>query len=173
VVEVKVGSSEGGNRASDATHHPERSGSMRSFAPVGHRHQAEVGQDAGRVSALIFRPRPWKWCAASSARRTFSCAAGDGEGCVEIVPQTYREEPFIRLVNERKGIYRYPEPKIVTGSNYADIGFALDEAGGRLVVISAIDNLMKGAAGTAVQAMNLMCGWPETTGLTFPGFHPI
>jgi N-acetyl-gamma-glutamyl-phosphate/LysW-gamma-L-alpha-aminoadipyl-6-phosphate reductase len=85
--------------------------------------------------------------------------------------QAYGKEPFIRIVKERQGIYRYPEPKIVVGSNYCDIGFEL--AGTRLVVISAIDNLMKGAAGQAVHAMNVMCGFEETQGLDFTGLHPI
>jgi N-acetyl-gamma-glutamyl-phosphate/LysW-gamma-L-alpha-aminoadipyl-6-phosphate reductase len=61
----------------------------------------------------------------------------------------------------------------LSGSNFCDIGFAKDERSGRLVVMSAIDNLMKGAAGTAVQAMNVMLDYPETTGLTFTGLHPI
>ncbi|MCB0021192.1 MAG: N-acetyl-gamma-glutamyl-phosphate reductase, partial [Anaerolineales bacterium] len=82
-------------------------------------------------------------------------------------------EPFVRLVSGRRGLHRYPEPKLLAGSNFCDIGFALDEATGRLVVLSAIDNLMKGASGSAVQCMNLMFGWPETTGLTFLGLHPI
>jgi len=75
--------------------------------------------------------------------------------------QTYREEPFVRIVKERVGIYRYPEPKILSGSNYADVGFELDEQTGRVVALCAIDNLMKGAAGSAVQCMNLMLGWDE------------
>ena len=79
----------------------------------------------------------------------------------------------MRLVKEKTGIYRYPEPKILAGSNYADVGFELDESSGRVVAISAIDNLMKGAAGTAIQCMNLMLGWEETTGLGFPGLHPV
>jgi LysW-gamma-L-alpha-aminoadipyl-6-phosphate/LysW-L-glutamyl-5-phosphate reductase len=85
----------------------------------------------------------------------------------------YRDEPFVRIVKERQGVYRYPEPKILAGSNLADVGFALDEFGGRVVTISAIDNLMKGAAGSSVQAMNLMCGFEERAGLGFPGLHPI
>jgi N-acetyl-gamma-glutamyl-phosphate/LysW-gamma-L-alpha-aminoadipyl-6-phosphate reductase len=87
--------------------------------------------------------------------------------------QVYRDEPFVRLVKEKTGIYRYPEPKILSGSNYADVGFELDEQSGRVVAICAIDNLMKGAAGSALQCANLMYGWDEKTGLTFPGLHPI
>ena len=59
------------------------------------------------------------------------------------------------------------------GTNYCDIGFELDRESNRLVVISAIDNLMKGAAGQAVQAFNIMFGLEETTALTFPGLHPV
>jgi N-acetyl-gamma-glutamyl-phosphate/LysW-gamma-L-alpha-aminoadipyl-6-phosphate reductase len=90
--------------------------------------------------------------------------------------QAYRafasDQPFVRVVRERSGIYRYPEPKILAGSNFADIGFALDAHSGRVVSICALDNLMKGAAGSAVQCMNLMCGFEETAGLEFPGLHP-
>jgi N-acetyl-gamma-glutamylphosphate reductase len=85
----------------------------------------------------------------------------------------YGDEPFVRIVKERQGIYRYPEPKILAGSNYCDVGFALDQDTGRVVTLSAIDNLVKGAAGSAVQCMNLMCGLEETAGLTFAGLHPI
>jgi N-acetyl-gamma-glutamyl-phosphate/LysW-gamma-L-alpha-aminoadipyl-6-phosphate reductase len=61
----------------------------------------------------------------------------------------------------------------VAGTNYCDIGFELDENDPtHLVVIAALDNLGKGAAGSAVQCMNLMCGFEETTGLTFPGIYP-
>ena len=79
----------------------------------------------------------------------------------------------MRLVKDRRGIYRVPEPKILAGSNYADVGFELDPDSGRVVALAAIDNLMKGAAGSAVQAMNLMCGFDESAGLGFPGLHPI
>ena len=66
-----------------------------------------------------------------------------------------------------------PEPKILAGSNYADLGFERDESNGHIVAMWAIDNLMKGASGTAVQCMNLMMGWDETLGLEFAGLHPI
>ena len=87
--------------------------------------------------------------------------------------EAYQHEPFIRLVKERNGVYRYPEPKILAGSNYCDIGFELDPHQQRVVVIAALDNLMKGAAGNAVQALNCMYGWDESLGLTFPGLHPV
>lgn len=84
----------------------------------------------------------------------------------------YADEPFVRIVKEKRGVYRYPEPKILSGTNFAEVGFEVDQQTGRLVLISAIDNLMKGAAGSALQCMNLMCGFEETTGLEFYGLHP-
>ena len=78
-----------------------------------------------------------------------------------------------RIVKDKTGIHRVPDPKILGGSNFADVGFELDPDAGRVVSLAAIDNLMKGAAGSAVQAMNLMCGFEETAGLEFPGLHPV
>jgi len=75
-------------------------------------------------------------------------------------------------VKEKDSLYRYPEPKLLNGTNFCDVGFELEPDSNRLVVLSAIDNLMKGAGGQAVQAFNLMHGWPETTALEFTGLHP-
>jgi len=87
--------------------------------------------------------------------------------------EAYNSEPFVRIVKEKTGLYRYPEPKILSGSNYADVGFEFDPKTNRVVCLCAIDNLMKGAAGTAMQCANIMMGWEETLGLEFPGLHPI
>jgi N-acetyl-gamma-glutamyl-phosphate/LysW-gamma-L-alpha-aminoadipyl-6-phosphate reductase len=176
VVEVKVGSSEGGNQASEASHHPVRSGSVRSFAPTRHRHSAEVEQELGfnRAEHLNFSATSIEMVrGALATSHVFLKHKLDEKDIWKIYRQVYQQEPFIRIVKEKDGNYRYPEPKILTGSNYCDIGFAIDTVSNRLVVISAIDNLMKGAAGQAVQAMNLMYGFEESTGLTFPGLHPI
>ena len=177
ICEVKVGSSEGGNQASEATHHPERAGVMRSFAPTGHRHTAEVLQALARVGAA-----PAVHLSATAVdnvrgvlatAHVFVKAGVEEKEIFKAYRQSYRSEPFVRIVKERTGVYRYPEPKILAGSNYADVGFEFDPTTGRVVAIAAIDNLMKGAAGSAVQAMNIMCGWEETTGLGFAGLHPV
>jgi N-acetyl-gamma-glutamyl-phosphate/LysW-gamma-L-alpha-aminoadipyl-6-phosphate reductase len=177
VCEVKVGSSEGGNKSSDATHHPERAGVMRSFAPTGHRHTAEILQAirlAGRKTDVHLSATAVDNVRGVLATAHLFVKPGIGEKELwRAYRQVYRDEPFVRVVKEKTGIYRYPEPKILAGSNYADVGFEFDESSRRVVAMGAIDNLMKGAAGTAVQCMNLMLGWPETTGLTFPGLHPI
>jgi N-acetyl-gamma-glutamyl-phosphate/LysW-gamma-L-alpha-aminoadipyl-6-phosphate reductase len=177
VCEVKVGSSEGGAASSDASHHPERAGAMRSFAPTGHRHTAEVLQ-ALRLKN-IHTDVHLSATAVDNVRGVLATAhVFVKPGVVErdvwkAYRDAYNNEPFVRIVKERAGLYRYPEPKILAGSNYADVGFELDAASGRVVAMCALDNLMKGAAGTALQCANLMCGWDETTGLEFPGLHPI
>lgn len=177
ICEVKVGSSEGGNASSDATHHPERAGVMRSFAPTGHRHTAEVLQaltmydittDVHLSATAVDNVR-----GVLATAHVFTKPGVSEKDVWKAYRQTWRDEPFVRLVKEKTGVYRYPEPKILAGSNYADVGFELDERTGRVVALCAIDNLMKGAAGTAVQCMNLMQGWQETAGLGFPGLHPI
>jgi len=97
----------------------------------------------------------------------------DEKAVWKIYREDYGNEPFVRIVKERSGIHRYPEPKLLAGTNYCDIGFERDTATDRLVVISAIDNLMKGSAGQAVQCFNIMHGLNETSGLEFPGLHPV
>ena len=165
VVEVKVGSSEGGNKHSLATHHPERSGSVRSFAPTGHRHQAEMMQALGEFelhfSATAVEMVRGVLCTA----HVFLNEDVEEKALWKVYRSAYGSEPFVRLVKDRRGIYRYPEPKILSGTNFCDVGFAKDPNSNRVVVISAIDNLMKGAAGTAVQAMNVMMGWPGNAGV--------
>jgi N-acetyl-gamma-glutamyl-phosphate/LysW-gamma-L-alpha-aminoadipyl-6-phosphate reductase len=173
VVEVKVGSSEGGAQASDSSHHPERSGAVRSFAPAGHRHTAEITQATGLARVHLSITSVELVRGALATAHVFPREPVTEKDLWRLYREAYNGEPFVRIVRERQGTYRLPEPKILAGSNYADVGFALDEASGRVVSICAIDNLMKGAAGSAVQCMNLMCGFDETAGLEFPGLHPI
>jgi N-acetyl-gamma-glutamyl-phosphate/LysW-gamma-L-alpha-aminoadipyl-6-phosphate reductase len=173
VVEVKVGSSEGGAQVNEASHHPERSGAVRSFAPVGHRHTAEVTQALGLAAVHLSITSIEMVRGAVATAHIFSRQQITEKDLWRAYRAAYSAEPFVRIVRERQGAYRLPEPKILAGSNYADVGFALDEATGRIVSICAIDNLMKGAAGTAVQCLNVMCGFDETMGLEFPGLHPV
>jgi N-acetyl-gamma-glutamyl-phosphate/LysW-gamma-L-alpha-aminoadipyl-6-phosphate reductase len=177
VVEVKVGSSEGGNKASAASHHPERAGVVRTYAPVGHRHIAELIQELG-----LDPGHPGLHFSVTSvgivrgALATCHCLLREELADREVwrlYREAYGAAPFVRLVSARRGIHRFPEPKILAGANYCDVGFINDPGQGRLVVIAAIDNLMKGAAGNAVQSMNVMLGFKETLGLEFPGLHPI
>ncbi len=90
------------------------------------------------------------------------------EELIELYGQVYEGRKFVRI--RPKG--KWPATKEVWGSNYCDIGFSVDERTGRVTVISVIDNIVKGAAGQAIQNLNLAMGWEETTGLLFtPVYH--
>jgi LysW-gamma-L-alpha-aminoadipyl-6-phosphate/LysW-L-glutamyl-5-phosphate reductase len=183
VADVKIGSSASGLEADVASIHAERSGTIRLYAPTQHRHVAEVEQEMERAGA---RPR------IHFSGHAVELVRGVMATCHAILPAgvapsekdlwkayraAYGSEPFVRIVKERTGIHRAPDPKLVAGSNYADVGFDVEEprAGGatRIVTTCAIDNLVKGAAGSAVQCMNLQFGLPETTALTQLPFHPV
>jgi len=172
-IEVKVGSSESGAEGNAGSHHAERANVIRTFSAFGHRHTAEVIQELGVKNVSL------TMTAVDLVRGVLATAHAKVKQGVanKDLWKAYRavanENPFVRVVKEQRGIYRVPEPKILAGSNYADLGFELDESTGHIVAMSAIDNLMKGASGTAVQCMNLMMGWDETTGLEFAGLHPI
>jgi len=172
-VEIKVGSSESGAEGNAGSHHAERANVIRTFSAFGHRHTAEVIQELGLSNISL------TMTAVDLVRGVLATAHAKVKPGVanKDLWKAYRavanENPFVRVVKEQRGIYRVPEPKIVAGSNYADIGFELDESTGHIVSICAIDNLMKGASGTAVQCLNLLMGWDETLGLEFAGLHPI
>ena len=172
IAEVKVGSSEGGNEASSASHHPERSGVVRSFAPVGHRHTAEIRQTTGLEQIHLSITAVELVRGALATCHAFLKQPADDRALWKAYRAAYNGEPFVRIVHERSGAYRHPEPKILAGTNFADVGWALDEETGRIVALCAIDNLGKGAAGSAVQSINLMYGWDESTALDFWGLHP-
>lgn len=175
IIEAKVGSSAAGNSPSLASHHPERQGAVRSFEPTGHRHTAEVIQELSGTTPLTVH---FSATAIEMVRgvlatsHVFLPQPMSDKDIWAIYRDAYKNEPFMRIVKERQGVYRYPEPKILSGSNFCDVGFETDPHSNRLVVMSALDNLVKGGAGNGVQAMNCMFGWEETTGLQFPGLHP-
>lgn len=173
IIEIKVGSSESGAEGNPGSHHPERSGVIRTFSAFGHRHTAEVIQEMGVQNVLLTMTSV---DLVRGALATVHATLKPGVALKDLW-KAYRaaanENPFLRVVREQRGIYRVPEPKILAGSNYADLGFDLDESSRHVVSICAIDNLMKGASGSAVQCMNLMLGFDETLGLEFSGLHPV
>jgi N-acetyl-gamma-glutamyl-phosphate/LysW-gamma-L-alpha-aminoadipyl-6-phosphate reductase len=190
IADVKVGSSEGGAESSDATHHPERSGAVRSFAPAGHRHTAEVEQMLRMVNEEL-RMQNSQFSILNSqfsihmsvtsiemvrgVLATVHCFLNrpvQEKDLWKAFRQCYKDEPFVRIVKSQTGIFRLPEPKILAGSNWADVGFALSDDGRKATLLCAIDNLMKGAAGSAVQCLNVIKGWDERAGLEFTGLHP-
>ena len=172
VADLKVGSSEGGAGGGAASSHPERSGVVRPYAPTGHRHEAEIEQELGlSLSFTVHAVDMTRGAAATChAFPSEGVTTGDLWGAYR---EAYDDEPFVRLVAGGGGVYRYPEPKAVAGTNHAEVGFELDPENGRVVAFSAIDNVMKGAAGQAVHAANVALGLAETAGLEFQGLHPV
>lgn len=170
-VDAKVGSSAAGATPTPGSHHPERSGALRPYAPAGHRHGAEVEQETGLEVRFT--------CTAVEAVRGVQATCHvpleeplDRRDVWRAYRGAYDDEPFLRLRASRKGLHRLPEPQVLAGSNLCDVGFALDDDGRRLVAVAALDNLVKGAAGAALQSVNAARGWPEDLGLGFPGLHP-
>ncbi|MFC7213615.1 N-acetyl-gamma-glutamyl-phosphate reductase [Saliphagus sp. GCM10025334] len=172
VVDVKVGSSEGGAGGGEASSHPERSGVVRPYAPTGHRHEAEIEQFLGTSVAFTCHAVDMVRGASATSHVFPSGPVSKGD-LWKAYRETYEDEPFVRMAAGGSGVYRYPEPKAVAGTNYAEVGFELDPSNKRVVVFSAIDNMMKGSAGQAVHAANIALGLEETAGLEFTGLHPV
>ena len=172
VIDVKVGSSEGGAGGGEASSHPERSGVVRPYAPTGHRHEAEIEEFLGLdVSFTVHAVDMIR--GASATCHLFPDEPVSNSDLWKAYRGQYADEPFVDIVAGGSGVYRYPEPKSVAGSNRAEVGFDVDAANRRLVVFSAIDNMMKGSAGQAVHAANIALGLEETAGLELTGFHPV
>jgi len=172
ICDVKVGSSESGADPSVGSMHALRARTTRTYSPSGHRHLAEVEQSLGNldVDATI---------TAIDMVRGVLCTAHvtptrsvDQKELWKLYRGAYSDEPFVRIVADRSGPNRFPDPRVLVGSNHADVGFSIDERSGRIVALCAIDNLVKGAAGSALQSMNVALGIDETLGLGFPGLHP-
>lgn len=173
IVEAKIGSSAAGSSPVLASHHPQRSGAVRTYAATRHRHLAEIEQ------SLPTAPRVHLTATAVERVRGVLVTAHlflrDGVGEAQVMDalrERYESEPFVRIVRARRGVHRVPDPKILDGCNHCDVGFEFDATTGRLVMMAALDNLVKGTAGHALQALNIAQGWPEASGLSFTGLHP-
>ncbi len=140
--------------------------SLRSYSVPVHRHLSEIGQElelaAGRPVPLTFVPHIVPVHAGICS--TIFATPAEGVTLAQIEAaymEAYAGKPFVRLL----GAGKCPDTKHVAGTNFIDIGWALDARAGRLVLLSAEDNIGKGASGQAVQNLNLVCGFDETTGL--------
>ncbi|MEM1539786.1 MAG: N-acetyl-gamma-glutamyl-phosphate reductase [Candidatus Bathyarchaeia archaeon] len=178
IIDAKIGSSGGGSNPSLASHHPERASGTRPYKPVDHRHTPEIEQElsllSGKPVQVALTPHAVNMVRGIlSTIHTFLVGGIELKDVWAAFRSAYEGEPFVRFYRYKKGLYQYPDPKIVVGSNFCDIGFELDQRLKRLVVFSAVDNLMKGAAGQAVQCLNIMLGLDEKTGLMNVGLHPV
>lgn len=176
-LDCKIGSSSAGAKADISTHHPERRGTVRAYKPTGHRHIAEIEQELSIVSGQQVRVG-FSTHQVEMVRGIFATAHGvptrelTNLDLWKAYRGMYSDCPFVRLVKDRQTLFIYPEPTVVSGTNFCDIGFELDNNVSRVVAMSSIDNLVKGSGGQSIQCMNLMFGFDEKAGLWYPGLHP-
>jgi N-acetyl-gamma-glutamyl-phosphate reductase len=169
IVDAKTGSSGSGAKAAANTHHPQRMNSFYAYKPFTHQHVPEIEQELRAVadwtSDLVFMTH-----SLPVARGIFASIYAEmktemtADDVRSVFKDFYKDSFFVRLVSGS------PDINWVKTTNFCDIGFAA--RGRQLVVFSAIDNLVKGAAGQAVQNMNLMAGLDEKTGLILTGSNP-
>ena len=159
VIDAKSGISGAGKAPSERTHFCETHGSVAAYGVFAHRHTPEMEQMLGR--AVTFVPHLVPLDRGILASHYVRLARGPTAAQVaEAFEHAYAREPFVRLTGGE-----LPEIKHVAWTNFCDIGWAVDEGSGRALVVSAIDNLGKGAAGSAVQNFNVLCGLDECAGL--------
>ena len=170
VIDAKSGSSGSGRQLKDTTHHPTRHADFRAYKPLAHQHEPEILQGLGdplgeRIQASFVAQ------SMDTARGIFvtvHLTLAEAER-PDALQQRYREfyagSPFIRVIDGT------PTLQDVVGSNFCDIAVAA--RGRQVIVMAALDNLVKGMAGVAIQNLNLMCGLAETTGLWMPALRPV
>lgn len=165
VIDSISGITGAGRTPNDTYHFPEMNENVRAYSVSTHRHTPEIEQALGGKTLVQFTPHvaPYSRGILTTITirptKTFDIAAAFA---------MYDDEPFIRVLGEN----RLPEVKYVRDSNFCDIGWVSDARTGNLILISAIDNLIGGTAGMAIQSMNLMFGLDERTALTRPGMAP-
>lgn len=174
IADSKSGTSGAGRSAKVDSLYCEVNESFKAYGVGGvHRHTPEIEQElselAGRPVTITFTPHllPMDRGILSTIYAA-PARAMTTEQLVALYADSYRDEPFVRPLP--KG--QFPATAYVRGSNFCDIGVTLDSRTNRIVVVSAIDNLVKGASGQAIQNMNLVCGFPETLGLEGPAIFP-
>ena len=178
IVDAKSGTSGAGRGAKLPNLFCEVNENMKAYGVASHRHTPEIeeqlGYAAGEEIVINFTPHlvPMNRGILATEYATLKKKA-DGsyptyEEVKAVYDKYYKEETFVRVLE--KGVC--PETKWVEGSNFVDINFVIDERTGRIIMMGAIDNLVKGAAGQAVQNMNLLFGLPETEGLMMVPMFP-
>ena len=159
VIDAKSGISGAGKAATERTHFSENHGSVAAYNPFGHRHTPEMEQALGQSVTFVPHLVPLDRGILSSmyARLVPGTTAAAVTAAFE---RAYADAPFVRITGDV-----LPEIKHVAHTNFCDIGWKVDDSTGRVFVVSVIDNLVKGAAGQAIQNFNVMFGFDETTGL--------
>lgn len=183
IVDAKSGISGAGRGVSLKTHFCERNNGVTAYAVNNHRHMGEIEYQIGRISGnqnarVTFVPHLMPMDRGILATcygklKAQNARLPDGQvklkinELINLYKEFYQEARFVRVYEEGE-----PCTKNVVGTNYCDIGISINYETGTAIVMSVIDNLVKGAAGQAVQNMNLICGWEETTGLKQVALYP-
>ena len=159
VIDAKSGISGAGRAPSDRTQFSENHGSVSAYGIFGHRHVAEMEQELG--AAVTFVPHLVPLDRGILETIYLHVKAGvTGEQIADAFTAAYKDEPFVRLTGDA-----LPEIKHVAYTNFCDIGWRVDPGSRRVVIVACLDNLIKGAAGQALQNFNVACGFEERTGL--------
>ena len=166
IIDSKSGVSGAGRGVSSTVHFCHVHESFKAYKVAAHRHTPEIeaglAAHAGRPVQVTFTPHLVPMTRGMLTTTYAGIAAGVSEAQLRVhLGDIYKDKPFVRVC----GPQRMPDTLCVKGTNYCDIGLKVDARTGRVIIISAIDNLVKGAAGQAVQNMNLMFGYTETAGL--------
>jgi N-acetyl-gamma-glutamyl-phosphate reductase len=159
VIDAKSGISGAGKKPSDRTHFSENHGSVSAYGVFGHRHEPEIAQELGAQVTFVPHLVPLD----RGILETIYARVRPGTTLSDVaatMEAAYAGAPFVRLTGET-----LPEIKHAAYTNFCDIGWRVDTAGGRILLVSVIDNLVKGAAGQAIQNLNVMLGYDERTGL--------
>ncbi len=173
IIDSKSGVSGAGRSPSLAHHYPEVNEGFMAYKVGTHRHTPEIEQElsalAGKQITVSFTPHlvPMNRGILTTAYAKLATQM-DTAQVHSLYQELYHNEPFVRLLPAGQ----FPNVRNVRGSNFCDIGVYSDPRTGRAVVVAAIDNLVKGASGQAIQNMNLMMGFEETEGLKFAGLFP-
>lgn len=172
VIDAKSGVSGAGRGGGGGFGFSETNEDVRAYSVTGHNHIAEIEQELSGVAQasvrVSFTPHliPMTRGILATVYAPLKKQLSEAEA-LALYQETYVDEPFIRVLPDA-----LPRTKATLGSNYCDVAIKIDTRAATAIAITAIDNLGRGAAGQAVQNMNLLCGLPETTGLHFPGLFP-
>jgi len=173
IIDAKTGVSGAGRGVGLGTHYSEINESVKAYKVNAHQHIPEIEQvlsDAAGSEVVVTFTTHLIPMTRGILSTMYASVNGSKttQDFIDLYRSFYKDRPFVRI--RENGIL--PATKEVSGSNYCDIGFAVDERTGRVTIVSAIDNMVKGAAGQAIQNLNLAMGWDEATGLNFIPMYP-
>lgn len=173
VVDSKSGVSGAGRSPSPGTIYPETTDGIRAYGVLSHRHTPEITEHlsraAGESADVTFTPHLMPAIRGIlSTMYAHTTAPVKTADILDVLRDAYAAEPFVRVL----GPDTLPDTRWVRGSNFIDIGAVVDPSGSRAIIVTAIDNLVKGASGQAIQNMNLLLGLPEDAGLSHIPLFP-